>query len=315
MRLVFLGTPAARCRRSGPCTTPVTSRRSWSPTRPSPRPGAGVDPEPRQGRGPGARPARAHARAGREVTDVVPATGVEVGVVVVFGQLLPEPVRRGAAGVRERALLAAAPVAGRAPSSGPSSRATTRPAVRHATRRGPRHRARLREGGDPSATRRPRASWPTAWSTWLATSLSRRCPTSVVEVPDPGGRGDLAKKLTARSSAWTSAPPDELVRVVHAGNPRPGRGRPSTARPEGAEGPCRCRRRKARGVRSATGGPGREGRGCRLAPWPSRVTGRVRRVSTTRLVALDALVRIEEGAYSARDRPHEVFRGVRPRRS
>ena len=163
----------------------------------------------------------------REVRDEVAASGAEVGVVVAFGQILPEslftavplgfvnvhfsllPRWRGAAPV-ERAILAGDD-RDRRVHHGRSPRASTPARCTHARRRA-------------SPTTRPPASCALgSWSS-VPTCCSTPSPTWRTTAPEEQeGEPTYADKLTVEEFEldW-SRPAPELHRIIRAGNPRPG---------------------------------------------------------------------------------------------
>jgi methionyl-tRNA formyltransferase len=162
----------------------------------------------------------------REVVDPVRSTGAELGVVVAFGQLLPVPLLealprgfvnlhfsilprwRGAAPV-ERAILA-----------GDAETGVDLMAIE----------AGLDTGPVFASVRTPIAPTETAGElhdrlVGLATDLLvATLPDLPSLVPAPQvGEPTYAEKLTvAEFELDPAAPPDDLVRTVRAGNPRPG---------------------------------------------------------------------------------------------
>jgi methionyl-tRNA formyltransferase len=170
-------------------------------------------------------PVRTPDRA-REVTDEVAATGADVGVVVAFGQILPEslftsvplgfvnvhfsllPRWRGAAPV-ERAILA-----------GDAETGVCIMAIEQGLDTGAVFaRAATPIGVDETAGElRERL---VALGTGL---LVETLPNLATITPEPQlGEPSLAPKLTVDEFELDFArPADELVRVVRAGNPRPG---------------------------------------------------------------------------------------------
>ena len=124
-------------------------------------------------------------------------------------------------------------------------------------------------------------------------------PAIATITPEPQvGEPTSADKLTVEEFELDfSRPSGALVRVVRAGNPRPGRVDDRRRTPP--EGLARAygRRRLVRAPRSPAR---REGAhvGRRVDARSSRCAGPVRLVTSSRLLALDALVRIEDGAYA-----------------
>jgi methionyl-tRNA formyltransferase len=170
-------------------------------------------------------PVRTPERA-REVTDEVAASGADVGVVVAFGQLLPEslftavplgfvnvhfsllPRWRGAAPV-ERAILAGDPDTGVCIMAIEQGLDTGAVFARTAT-----------PIGDDETAGELRDRLVALGTDLLVETL----PNLVTITPEPQvGESTLAPKLSVEEFELDFArPPDELVRVVRAGNPRPG---------------------------------------------------------------------------------------------
>jgi methionyl-tRNA formyltransferase len=168
---------------------------------------------------------RTPARA-REVTDEVSASGAELGVVVAFGQLLPEslfsavplgfvnlhfsllPRWRGAAPV-ERAILA-----------GDTETGVCVMQIERGLDTGPVY-ARVVTPIDATETAGELRDRLVGLGTEL---LVDTVPRLGALVPEPQtGEPTHADKLTTEEFELDLArPPDELVRVVRAGNPRPG---------------------------------------------------------------------------------------------
>jgi methionyl-tRNA formyltransferase len=197
-----------------------------------------TQPDRRRGRRGGAEPSAVRAAAealglavrtperAREVTDEVAATGADVGVVVAFGQLLPEPLFtsvplgfvnvhfsllprwRGAAPV-ERAILA-----------GDRETGVCIMQIGKGLDTGPVYaRARTPISDDETAGElRLRL---VRLGTDLLVDTLPKLPTVT---PEPQvGEPTHADKLTVEEFELDFArPADELVRLVRAGNPRPG---------------------------------------------------------------------------------------------
>jgi methionyl-tRNA formyltransferase len=227
MRLVYLGTPDA----SVPTLRAVHAAGhdvALVVTQPDRRRGRGgkVVPSPvKEAAAALGLPVRTPARA-REVVDDVTASGAVVGVVVAFGQLLPPPLLdalplgfvnvhfsllprwRGAAPV-ERAILA-----------GDDQTGVCVIALEAGLDTGPVYaRAALPIAPDATAGELTDALVDLGTELLLAT-----LPDLRDRVPEPQqGEPTYADKLTPEEFALDFArPPDELVRVVRAGNPRPG---------------------------------------------------------------------------------------------
>ena len=208
-------------------------------------------------------PVRTPERA-REVTDEVAASGAEVGVVVAFGQLLPEalldavplgfvnvhfsllPRWRGAAPV-ERAILAGDAETG---------------VCIMADREGPRHRRRVRAcARRRSATTRPPASCARGSSTLGTDLLLDTLPQLSSITPGAAGRASPPTPTSSRSRSSSStgrARPTSWCAWSARGQPAArARGRPSTA--SGSRSGARRvgrRRRRSCCLRSAARGPG-----------------------------------------------------------
>jgi methionyl-tRNA formyltransferase len=227
MRLVYFGTPAA----------------SVPPLRALQRAGHEIafvvtQPDRRRGRGNAVVPSPVKEaavelglpvltpRRAREVIDEVASRGAELGVVVAFGQLLPAalldalprgfvnvhfsllPRWRGAAPV-ERALLA-----------GDTETGVTIMQLDEGLDTGPVYsRAITRIGPDETA-----GDVTTALVLLGADLLVATLPEIPTRAPEPQqGEPTYADKLTVEEfELHFDAPVDELVRMVRAGNPRPG---------------------------------------------------------------------------------------------
>ncbi len=227
------------------------------------------------------------------------ATGAELGVVVAFGQILPValldslpsgfvnvhfsllPRWRGAAPV-ERAILA-----------GDSETGVDIMAIEAGLDTGPVF-ASARTPIDPAETAGELHARLVEMGTDLLLATLPDVPT--IEPRPQVGEPTYAEKLTVEEFELDpSAPPAELARAVRAGNPRPGAWIPVDGKRlkvwRGAH-----RRRSVRARR----GPARR----KAADAVHRVAhrsprrGTVRVTTTPREVALEALVRVEEGAYA-----------------
>jgi methionyl-tRNA formyltransferase len=170
-------------------------------------------------------PVRTPERA-REVTDEVGASGADVGVVVAFGQLLPEslftavplgfvnvhfsllPRWRGAAPV-ERAILA-----------GDAETGVCIMAIEQGLDTGAVFARAATPIGDDETAGELRERLVALGTDLLVETL----PDLATITPEPQvGEPTLAPKLTVEEFELDfTRPPDELVRVVRAGNPRPG---------------------------------------------------------------------------------------------
>jgi methionyl-tRNA formyltransferase len=162
----------------------------------------------------------------REITDEVAASGADVGVVVAFGQILPEslftsvplgfvnvhfsllPRWRGAAPV-ERAILA-----------GDAETGVCIMAIEHALDTGAVFVRAATPIGDDETAGELRERLVALGTDLLVETL----PNLATITPEPqAGEATLAPKLTVEEFELDFARPvDELVRVVRAGNPRPG---------------------------------------------------------------------------------------------
>ena len=229
VRLVFFGTPADAVPRCARSSTPATRSRSSSPS-PTGAAGRGgaTEPEPGEGRGArssGCRCARPSARA-RSIDEVArerrrarrrrrvrpaPARALldalPLGFVNVHFSLLPR--WRGAAPV-ERAILAGDAETGVCVMRDREGLDTG--AVY--ARRVDADRRRRDRGGAARAPRRARHR----------PARRTRCRRSPTIEPEPQtGEPTYADKLTVEEFRLDPRrPPDELARVVRAGNPRPG---------------------------------------------------------------------------------------------
>ncbi|MEX1009587.1 MAG: methionyl-tRNA formyltransferase [Acidimicrobiia bacterium] len=170
-------------------------------------------------------PVRTPERA-REVTDEVAASGADVGVVVAFGQLLPEPLFagvplgfvnvhfsllprwRGAAPV-ERAILA-----------GDAETGVCIMAIEKGLDTGAVFARTATPIGDDETAGELRERLVALGTDLLVDTL----PKLATITPEPqAGEPTSADKLTVEEFELDfSRPPAELVRVVRAGNPRPG---------------------------------------------------------------------------------------------
>ena len=239
----------------------------------------------------------------REVTDEVAASGADVGVVVAFGQLLPEslftavplgfvnvhfsllPRWRGAAPV-ERAILAGDAETGR---------------VHHGDREGPRHRRGVRaRRRRRSTTRRPRASCASGSSRWAPTCSSTRSRTRDDHTRAAGGRAHLRRQADGRGVRARLHPPARRARARRAGR-QPAPGRVDHRRRAPPQGVARARRRRrfvrARSKCSPRVRPRHVERRVDARPARRAASGSARDLVTAGC-ALDALVRIEDGAYA-----------------
>ena len=170
-------------------------------------------------------PVRTTGRA-REVTEEVAASGSDVGVVVAFGQLLPEalftavplgfvnvhfsllPRWRGAAPV-ERAILA-----------GDTETGVCIMQIEKGLDTGDVYARESTPIGDDETAGELRARLVTLGTQLLIDTLPAL--PSITPAPQRG-EPTLADKLTVEEFELEIArPPEELVRVVRAGNPRPG---------------------------------------------------------------------------------------------
>ena len=197
-----------------------------------------TQPNRRRGRGGAATPSPVRAAAealglpvrtperAREVTDEVAASGAEVGVVVAFGQLLPEslftavplgfvnlhfsllPRWRGAAPV-ERAVLA-----------GDAETGVCVMQIEKGLDTGDVY-ACVSTAIDPDETAGELRQRLVALGTELLVATVPDLPTLTAN--PQVGEPTRADKLTVEEFELDfTHPPDELVRVVRAGNPRPG---------------------------------------------------------------------------------------------
>ena len=227
MRLVFLGTPADAAPflqalvAAGHDVALVVTQPDRRRSR-----GSGVDPSPVKVAAEALGvPVRTPERA-REIVDEVAASGALLGVVIAFGQLLPPalldalpdgfvnvhfsllPRWRGAAPV-ERAILA-----------GDHETGVCVMALEAGLDTGPVYACRVTPVADDETAGELRTRL-VALGTELLLETLPRVPTTD-PVPQTG-EPTYAAKLTVEEFAldWTR-PPDEVVRLVRAGNPRPG---------------------------------------------------------------------------------------------
>ena len=260
-----------------------------------------------------------------EVVDEVAASGVELGVVVAFGQLLPvallDVVPHGFVNVHFSLLprwRGAAPVE-RAMLAGDTETGVCIMALEAGLDTGPVY-ARATTSIAPDETAGELRARLVALGTAL---LLATVPDVATGTPDPQvGEPTYAEKLTVEEFKldW-SKPASELARMVRAGNPRPGAWtvdhgrRVKVWRARAHE----TRRRHGARARRCVGN-GRHRRG-RSSCWKCsrRASGRCPRplglraggmpppdwdgddgnaMTSARLVALDALVRIDDGAYA-----------------
>jgi methionyl-tRNA formyltransferase len=227
VRLVFLGTPGDAV---GPLQALVATGHDVAlvvtqPDRRRSR-GSGVDPSPvKVAAETLGLPVRTPERA-REVVDEVSASGARLGVVVAFGQLLPPallealpdgflnvhfsllPRWRGAAPV-ERAIL-----------GGDHETGVCVMALEAGLDTGPVYACRATPIADDETAGELRARLVALGTELLLETLPL---VSTTEPTPQSGEPTYAAKLTVEEFAldWTR-PPDELVRLVRAGNPRPG---------------------------------------------------------------------------------------------
>ncbi len=326
MRIVFLGTPvdAVQPLRAlvddGHDVALVVTQPDRRRTR-----GAGVDPSPVKEAALELGLRVLTPEKARMVVDDVRSSGAELGVVVAFGQLLPVsllealpygfvnlhfsllPRWRGAAPV-ERAILA-----------GDSETGVDLMRIDAGLDTGPVF-ARRRVAIDPAETAGELHLRLVEAGTEL---LRRHLPTIPNEDPEPQvGEPTYAEKLTVdefRLDPQRAA--SDLARIARAGNPRPGAWlrvggrRVKVWRAHEAPAPARGRargdrrgrsagngERRARARRGPTGGQ-EDHDGHRLAVRAPGRRARRRPVSgrppeSSRRVALDALLRIEDGAYA-----------------
>ena len=240
-------------RRRGPGARRAARRRARDParghpTRPSARARQRAEPEPGEGGRGGAGASGAHPRevAVRSSTRS-PRPAPRSGVVVAFGQLLAAgAARRGAARVRERALLAAAAVAGRGAGRAGDARGRHRDRrVHHGAGGRARHRAGVRaRASHRSARTRPRASCVPGWSRSAPSCWSTTLPPVPTATPRTAGGRSPPTPTSSRSrssSSTGSVPAEDLARIVRAGNPRPGAWTTDHGSGSRSGGPVRCR--------------------------------------------------------------------------
>jgi methionyl-tRNA formyltransferase len=197
-----------------------------------------TQPDRRRGRGGATRPTPVRAAAeelglavrtperAREVTEEVAASGAELGVVVAFGQLLPEPLFtavplgfvnlhfsllprwRGAAPV-ERAILA-----------GDTDTGVCVMQIERGLDTGPVYARAVTPIGETETAGELRDRLVALGTELLVTTL----PEIRGLAPEPQiGEPTRADKLDPEEFQLDlTRPPEELVRVVRAGNPRPG---------------------------------------------------------------------------------------------
>ena len=351
MRLVYLGTPARR----GPAAARARRRRSRRrarrhAARPPPLAAARArDPSPGQARRDRARPPGAHAREGaRDRRRRRARAAPKLGVVVAFGQLLPVallealplgfvnlhfsllPRWRGAAPV-ERAILAGDAETGvclmqleAGLDTGPVFACARVPigAARHRGRAARPARRRSAPRCSSSTSRRLADAQPEPQARRADVRREARPSTSSASTrrgPRPSSTASCAPATRGRARGCTVG--GQRVKVwrrapTSTPNARRRAGRDRRRRR------ARHRRRRARARRGAARGQARDGRRPRGAP-ALRGDLRDRRVSAAgrarARVALDALLRIEDGAFAHILVPELLARseldGARPRRS
>jgi methionyl-tRNA formyltransferase len=197
-----------------------------------------TQPERRRGRGGAREPSPVHAAAlelglpvrtpgrAREVTDELAAAGVEAGVVAAFGQLLPPPlllaVPLGLLNLHLSVLprwRGAAPVP-RAILAGDRETGVSVMRIDAGLDTGPVYRV-VRTAIGEHETAGALTDRLVALGTPVLVDVLGRLPG--VEPTPQRGEPTYAEKLTVEEFHLDPArPPEELVRVVRAGNPRPG---------------------------------------------------------------------------------------------